>query len=70
MRTNIVLEDSLVKEAFKYSTVKTKRELINLALLEFVDNHRRKDVRELRGVVKISDDYDHKALRTDRADKR
>lgn len=65
MRTNIVLDDKLVKEAFCYATVASKRELINLALHEFVENHRRRDVRELRGNVKIREDYDYKALRKD-----
>lgn len=66
MRTNIVLDDSLIDEAFKYSTAKTKRELIQVALVEFINNHRRKDLRDLKGIVKISDDYNYKALRTDR----
>lgn len=65
MRTNIVLDDSLVDKAFKYATVKTKRELIQLALTEFIENHQRKDMRDLKGVIKIAKDYDHKSLRTD-----
>ncbi len=65
MRTNIVLDDKLVKEAFYYAAVSSKRELINLALHEFVENHRRRDVRELRGNVNIREDYDYKALRSD-----
>lgn len=48
-RTNIVLDDELVKEAFEHSNAKTKRELVDQALREFVANRRRKDVRELRG---------------------
>lgn len=63
MRTNIVLNDQLVEEAFIYAGVSTKRELVNVALKEFVENHRRKDMSELRGKIKISDDYDYKALR-------
>lgn len=63
MRTNIVLDEKLVKEAFEYTDVKTKRDLINLALVEFIRHHRRKDIRQLLGKVKISDEYDHKALR-------
>lgn len=63
MRTNIVLDDELVKEAFKYAGVKTKRELVNLALKEFVEHHKRKDVRELFGRVEIDPDYDYKAMR-------
>lgn len=63
MRTNIVLDDALVAEALRYTEVKTKRELVELALREFVENRRRKDVRELRGKVRLREDYDHKALR-------
>ena len=63
MRTNIVLDEQLIKEAFKYAKVKTKRELVNRALREFVEHHRRLDVRELRGKVRIHSRYDHKKLR-------
>ena len=65
MRTNIVLNDKLVQEAFRYAAVATKRELIDLALREFVQNHRRMDVRELVGKVKLRSDYDYKKLRTE-----
>ena len=63
MRTNIVLDDRLVEEAFAYTEVKTKKELVHLALVEFVQNHRRKDMRDLLGKVTLSEDYDYKKLR-------
>jgi Arc/MetJ family transcription regulator len=63
MRTNIVLDDDLVKEAFKHADVKTKRELVHLALKEFVENRKRHDLRELRGIGGIREDYDYKKLR-------
>ena len=63
MRTNIVLDESLVDEAFQFTGAKTKRELVDLALREFVENHRRRDVRELRGKVRLDSGYDHKTLR-------
>jgi Arc/MetJ family transcription regulator len=63
MRTNIVIDDELVKEAFRYAGVRTKRELVDLALREFVENHRRRDVRELRGEITFHPGYDHKRLR-------
>ena len=66
MRTNIVLNDELVEEAFLYASVTTKRALVDLALREFVENHRRKDIRELRGKGLIRPDYDYKALREGR----
>lgn len=63
MRTNIVLDDELVEEAFRHSDAKTKRELVDRALREFVDNHKRKDIRELRGKVTFRPGYDYKKLR-------
>ena len=66
MRTNIVLDDALVEEAFRHSDAKTKRELVDRALREFVDNRKRRDVRELRGKISFHPGYDYKALREGR----
>lgn len=63
MRTNIELDDELVQTAFRYANVRSKKELVHLALQEFVESHRRKDLRELRGIGGIAPDYDYKALR-------
>jgi Arc/MetJ family transcription regulator len=63
MRTNIVLDEQLVEEALRYVGVRTKRELVDLALREFVENHKRRDMRELRGKIKFQPGYDHKRLR-------
>ena len=63
MRTNVVLDDKLVKKGLKLSNAKTKRELIFIALKEFVDNHSRKDIRDLFGKVKFSKNYNYKKLR-------
>ena len=64
MRTNIVLNDELVNDAFKYSlAVSTKRELIEIALQEYVNNRKRKNIRELKGKTKFLEDYDYKAMR-------
>lgn len=66
MRTNIVLDDDLVREAFRYSDAGTKRELVELALRELVESRRRMDVRELRGNVNLAAGYDHRPLREGR----
>lgn len=63
MRTNIVLDDKLVKEAFKYSKVKTKKDLVETALKEFVENHRRMDIRDLKGKITFQTNYDYKSMR-------
>jgi Arc/MetJ family transcription regulator len=67
MRTNIVLDDRLVKEAFRHSGAKTKRELVHEALSEFVANHGRRDLSLLRGRVKFAPGYDYKAARRGKA---
>lgn len=66
MRTNIVLDDALVAEAFKLSEAKTKRELVHEALREFVRVRSRRDLRELRGKIRLADGYDHRRLREGR----
>ena len=63
MRTNIVLDDALVQEAQALSQIKTKRELIDQALREFVAHRRRLDLRELKGVGELRPDYDYKSTR-------
>ena len=66
MRTNIDLDDKLVKEAFNYANVSTKKELINLALKEFVETYKRLNPREIKGEIKFERDYDYKKLREGR----
>jgi Arc/MetJ family transcription regulator len=64
MRTNIVLDDDLVNEAFKYAeNIQTKKDLINTALKEFIQNHKIKDLRDLKGKIKFDDNYDYKQMR-------
>ncbi|MGB5735722.1 MAG: type II toxin-antitoxin system VapB family antitoxin [Thiohalocapsa sp.] len=64
MRTNIVIDDALVEEAFAVSSVKTKRELVDRALREFVARHRRKDLMDLYGSDGMDPDYDYKTARS------
>jgi Arc/MetJ family transcription regulator len=63
MRTNIVLDDSFVKEAFLSSGVKSKKDLISLALKEFVMTRKRRNLLELAGKIEFRDDYDYKCGR-------
>lgn len=63
MRTNIVLDEDLVKEGLKVSGAKTKKELVHQALREFVENRKRRNLRELAGKIKFADNYDYKKLR-------
>lgn len=63
MRTNIELDEDLVREARQLSRIKTKKALVHQALLEFVAHRKRLDLRELEGADLLDPDYDHKALR-------
>ncbi|AEF83816.1 conserved hypothetical protein [Treponema primitia ZAS-2] len=63
MRTNIVLNDGLIEEAIKFSHISTKKELIETALQEYVNNRKRQNLKELKGIIKFSEDYDYKKMR-------
>ncbi|MFZ3062595.1 MAG: type II toxin-antitoxin system VapB family antitoxin [Actinomycetota bacterium] len=51
MRTNIVLDDQLVKEGLKLTKLKTKKDLVNLALRELIERRKRKRILKLEGKV-------------------
>lgn len=48
MRTNIVLDDQLTNEAFELTGLKTKRELVELALKELVQRKRQAQKKTLQ----------------------
>jgi Arc/MetJ family transcription regulator len=63
MRTNIEIPDDIMEQAFLVSQLKTKREIVEAALFEFVQNHSRKNIADLRGQIKFADGYDYKKSR-------
>ena len=65
MRTDIVLDEKLVAEAMKLAKVKTKREVVDLALRRFVHSGKQRKLLDLEGSGGIRKDYDHKQARTD-----
>ena len=58
MRTNIVLDDELVKRAQRLTGIKTKRELINIALRTFVQLQEQAEILPLRGQLNWEGDLD------------
>ena len=70
MRTNIVLDEELVQEAFRLTDARTKRELIQLALEELIRVRRKRNLADLAGMIQLRDDFDHKAMRDVRSDDR
>ncbi len=57
-RTNIDLEDTLVKEGMRVFKCKTKKELVHLALRELLQKEKRKEILQLRGMVRWEGDID------------
>jgi Arc/MetJ family transcription regulator len=58
MRTNIDINDDLIKTAKELSKVKTKKEVVELALENLIKDLRRKDMLLLRGKVNWEGDLD------------
>jgi len=51
MRTNIELDDVLVKQAIKLSKLKTKREVIQEALKNYVASMKKRELLNMKGRV-------------------
>jgi Arc/MetJ family transcription regulator len=63
MRTNIVLDEELVERAFALTGLRTKKDLVDLALKELVRSRQRKNMTDLAGRIRFRSNFDHKALR-------
>jgi Arc/MetJ family transcription regulator len=57
-RTNIDLDERLVRQGLKIFNCKSKRELVHLALKELLKGAKRKEILELRGKVKWEGDLE------------
>lgn len=64
MRTNVVIDDELMKNALKLSGLKTKKSVIEAGLKLLLKTHRQRAVRKYRGKLKW--DGDLESMRTDR----
>jgi len=58
MRTNIEIDDEVLREAQRLIGTRTKRETVDMALRELVARHRRIGVLDLRGKVRWEGDLD------------
>ena len=61
MRTNIRLDDDLVARAMRLTGIRTKRELVDVALTELVRRRERVSALTLKGRVRFAGGYDPKA---------
>jgi len=58
MKTNIQLDDVLVKEGFRLTGFKTKKDLVNHALSELVRRKNQKRILGLKGKIKWEGNLD------------
>ncbi|OGI46847.1 MAG: hypothetical protein A2637_07025 [Candidatus Muproteobacteria bacterium RIFCSPHIGHO2_01_FULL_65_16] len=63
MRTNIVLDDKLVREAMRLTGTKTKRDAVDLALRNLIARGKQKHILALAGQDLIAPDYDVRQVR-------
>ena len=63
MRTNIVIDDKLMKETLRLTGLRTKREVVELGLRTIVRLRKQEEIRRFRGKFKWHGDLD--AMRTD-----
>jgi Arc/MetJ family transcription regulator len=64
MRTNIVIDDKLMKETLRLTGLKTKREAVELGLRTVVRLRKQDEIRRFRGKLDWQGDLD--AVRTDK----
>ena len=63
MRTNIVIDDKLMRDALRATGLKTKREAVEQALRTLVNLNRQAKIRQFRGKLDWRGDLD--AMRRD-----
>ncbi len=64
MRTNIVIDDQLMRETLKATGLRTKREAVELGLRTLLRLQQQDDIRRLRGTMTWEGDLEK--MRTDK----
>ncbi len=64
MATNLNIDVNLLEEAYILCGLKTKRETVNLALQEFIQRHKQKELLKFINKVDFDENYDYKKERS------
>lgn len=62
-RTNIVLDDTLIREATRLSGLETKKEVVHEALRYYIEHRSRPSLLDLKGKISFSEGFDYKGTR-------
>ncbi|MCZ8157533.1 MAG: type II toxin-antitoxin system VapB family antitoxin [Leptospira sp.] len=63
MATNLNIDPKLLDEAYSISGLKTKRETVNTALIEFIKKHKQKDIIKFFNTIEYDVKTDYKKIR-------
>ena len=63
MATNLGIDDKILVMAQSIAGIKTKKDTVNLALKEFVQRRKQKEIINIFGEIEYEDDYDYKKMR-------
>ncbi len=66
MATNLNIDQDLLDEAFRLGTKKTKREVVNDALEEYIRKRKQVEILDIFGTIDFYPDYDYKKSRKNR----
>ena len=58
MRTNIDIDDNLLREAMKFAGIKSKKNIVNHALEEYIKLQKRQKMKSLFGKIKWEGNLD------------
>lgn len=62
MRTNIVIDDSLMQDALKATGLKTKKEAVELGLKVLIKLHQQEAIKAFRGKLKWEDNAEEVSI--------
>lgn len=63
MASNLAIDDKLLNDALKIGGLKTKKDTVNVALQEFIQRRKIKDIIDMFGQIEYDKDYDYKKSR-------
>jgi hypothetical protein len=64
MPTNLAINPELLQKALEVSGLKTKKDTVNLALMELINRHKQLEIIDLFGEMDPDPDYDYKKGRS------
>lgn len=63
MATNLALDDDLIEEARQLGGLRTKKDVVTQALVEYVQRRKQVKLLDLFGTIELQDGFDPKAQR-------